>query len=97
MKKLRPGSGNDDWLERYFPKLQAGGADPSKFRPVLSPTEEKAEKTARAARELIEAENEARRAAAARLRAARLGKQADGHMDAAREQPNQKEGPDTKA
>ena len=96
MKKPSLGSANDDWLERYFPKSQAAGTGPSEFRPVLSPTEEKAEETARVARELIDAETEARRATAARLRAARLGNQADIPADADRKPPSQEDGSDAK-
>jgi hypothetical protein len=83
MKQSSPASADNDWIETYLPTLDSADTERPAFRAVLSPTGQKAERTARIARELTEAETEARQATTARLRAARIGKAADVHADPA--------------
>ena len=93
MKNPPSASADSDWLKLYLSKLDPPATERPAFRAVLSPAEEKAERTARVARELIEAETEERQATTARLRAARLGKDANSRVDPTQGSARQQGGP----
>ena len=87
MKKPAAGISNDAWLERFFSGTSAETKPPA-FRPTQSPSERKAAETTRVFREVTEAATDQRQAAAAKLKAARLGKEADAR---AAQEPKTKE------
>ena len=89
MKKPAPDISTDAWLERFFSGTSAETKVPA-FRPTQSPSERKAAETTRVFREMTEAATDQRQAAAAKLKAARLGKEADTRARAAQE-PKTKE------
>ena len=83
MKKRTPGNSNDAWLERFFAGTSAETKPPA-FRPTPSPSEQKAAETTRASRTMTETATDQRQAAAARLKAARLARDAEAGASAAR-------------
>ena len=87
MKK--PGNANDAWLEKFMSGTSAETKAPA-FRPTQSPSERKAAETTRAFREVTEAATDQRQAAAAKLKAARLGRDAKAGALAAQESKTKK-------
>jgi hypothetical protein len=76
MKKA-PASGSDSaWLDRYIHDQHPSSTAAPAFRQLRSPAERKAEETSRAARAATAAASEQRRIDTARLKAARLAKEA---------------------
>ena len=84
MKKPSSDMSNHAWLEKFMSGTSADTKAPA-FRPVLSSSEHKAAETTRAFRQMTEAATEQRQTAAAKLKAARLGKEADARVLAAQE------------
>ena len=66
------------------------------FKPQSSPSERKADERTRLVREMTDAATEKRSAATARLKEARLGKEADDRAQAALQPPKKKAGPKAK-
>lgn len=84
MKKPAPDISNEAWLEKFMSGTSAETKPPA-FRPMQSPAERKAAETTRAFREMTEAATEQRQATAAKLKAARLEKEADARALVAQE------------
>ena len=76
MKKPAPDDPNSAWLEKFMLGTSADTRTPA-FRPALSPTERKSEETTRAFRETTDAARDQRLAATAKLKAARLARDAE--------------------
>ena len=96
MTKRRPDASDAGWLERFM-----SGTEPVKtaapgFRPQSSPSQQKADERTRVVREMTDAATEKRLATTARLKAARLGKEAEDRAQAALEPPKKKRKPSTK-
>ena len=66
---------NEAWLDRFMEGMKRAPEVPA-FRPKASPAEQKAAQTTRAFREVTDAAADQRRAAAAKLKEARLAKEA---------------------
>ncbi len=66
----------DGWIDDVFGRAGPSSLQTPVFKPVPTPLEQKAEQTAHVARRIIEAEKEQRQANGARLRQARLEKEA---------------------
>ena len=90
MKKPAPDMSNDAWLEKFMAGTSADTKTPA-FRPVQSPAERKASETTRAFREVTEAATNQRQAAAAKLKAARLDRDAEAGALVAQEKAKKSE------
>lgn len=77
MTKQPPDASDPHWLERFMSGTKPVDTAVPAFRPQLSPSERKAEERTRVVREMTDAATEKRSTATARLKAARLGKEAD--------------------
>ena len=91
MKKPTLVSSNDAWLEKFISGTTAQTNAPA-FRPIQSPSEQKAAETTRAFREMTQTATAQRQAATAKLKAARLGKEAEARNLAAQEKAKPKKG-----
>ena len=91
MKKPTLGSSNDAWLEKFISGTTAQTNAPA-FRPIQSPSEQKAAETTRAFREMTQTATDQRQAATAKLKAARLGKEAEARDLAAQKKAKPKKG-----
>ena len=91
MKKPPPDMSHDAWLEKFMSGTSAETKAPA-FRPMQSPVERKAAETTRASREMIEAATKERQAATAKLKAARLAREAGARALPAQEPPKTKKG-----
>jgi hypothetical protein len=91
MKKLPPSDPNDAWLEKFMVGTSADPKTPA-FRPAQSPSEQKAAETTRVFREVTGAATDQRQAATAKLKAARLARDADAGALAAQEPKKTKKG-----
>jgi hypothetical protein len=91
MKKPAPGTSNDAWLERFMSGTTSETKTPA-FRPTQSPSEQKAAETTRTSREMTEAATKQRQAATAKLKAARLAREADARALPAQAPPKTKKG-----
>lgn len=89
MKKPAPDMSNHAWLEKFMAGTSADTKAPA-FRPVQSPSEQKAAETTRVFREMTEAATDQRQATAAKLRAARLAREADARALAVQEKAKKK-------
>ena len=91
MKKPTLGNSNDAWLEKFMLGTTAQTSAPA-FRSIQSPSEQKAAETTRAFREMTQTATDQRQAATAKLKAARLGKEAEARNLAAHERAKPKKG-----
>jgi hypothetical protein len=91
MKKSTTSNANDAWLEKFMSGTSADTKVPA-FRPIQSPSEQKAAETTRVFREMTSTATDQRLAAAAKLKVARLGKEADARALAAQEKAKPKKG-----
>ena len=96
MTKQRPDGSDASWLERFMSGTKPVETAVPAFRPKLSNSEHKADERTRAVREMTDAATEKRQAATARLKAARLGKEAEDRAQAALEPPKKKGKPKAK-
>ena len=96
MTKKAPDPTNSDWLERFMAGTTPATTGVPAFRPQPSPSERKAEERTRAVREMTDSETEKRLTTTARLKAARLGKEAEDRAQAALEPPKKKRKPAAK-
>jgi hypothetical protein len=85
MTKKGPDPSNSDWLERFMAGTTPVKTGVPAFRPQPSPSERKADERTRAVREMTDSETEKRLTTTARLKAARLGKEAEDRAQAALE------------
>lgn len=85
MTKKAPDPPNADWLERFMAGTTPVKTGVPAFRPQPSPSERKADERTRAVREMTDSETEKRLTTTARLKAARLGKEAEDRAQAALE------------
>ena len=83
MTKKGPDPSNSDWLERFMAGTTPVKTGVPAFRPQPSPSERKADERTRAVREMTDSETEKRLTTTARLKAARLGKEAEDRAQAA--------------
>ena len=83
MTKKAPDPSNSDWLERFMAGTTPAKAGVPAFRPQPSPSERKADERTRLVREMTDSETEKRLTTTARLKAARLGKEAEDRAQAA--------------
>ncbi len=90
MTKKVPDPSDAAWLERFMAGTAPVAADVPAYRPQLSPAERKADERTRLVREMTDAATEERRTSTARLRAARLAKEAEDRAQAALEPPRTK-------
>ena len=84
MKKHIPSNPKDAWLEKFMSGTSADTKTPA-FSSFQSEPERKAAETTRVFREVTEAATDQRQAAAAKLKAARLAREADARALAAQE------------
>lgn len=96
MTKQPPDGSDASWLGRFMSGTKLVETATPAFRPKLSPSEHKADERTRAVRELTDAATEKRQATTARLKAARLGKEAEDRAQAALEPPKKKRKPAAK-
>ena len=85
MKKQIPSNPNDAWLEQFMLGTSADTKTPA-FRSFQSEPERKAAETTRVFREVTEAATDQRQATAAKLKAARLARDAEAGALAAQEE-----------
>ena len=85
MTKKAPDPSNSDWLERFMAGTTLVITGVPAFRPQPSPSERKADERTRAVREMTVSATEKRLTTTARLKAARLGKEAEDRAQAALE------------
>jgi hypothetical protein len=85
MTKKTPDPSNGDWLERFMAGTTPVTTGVPAFRPQPSPSERKADERTRAVREMTDTETEKRLSTTARLKAARLAKEAEDRAQAALE------------
>ena len=90
MTKSRPDASDAGWLERFMSGTKPVETAAPAFRPQLSPSERKADERTRVARQMTDADTEKRSALTARLKAARLEKEAEDRAQAALEVPKKK-------
>ena len=93
MTKSRPDNSDAGWLERFMSGTKPGDTAAPAYRPQPSASERKADERTRAVREMTEAATEKRSALTARLKAARLGKEAEDRAQAALEPPKKQRKP----
>lgn len=82
----------DIWPIETAPSIAGLGAAPG-FRPARSPAEARSDETTRVAREFVESQTDERRAQVARLRQARLDKEAAEKAQAAAVAPKKRRKP----
>jgi hypothetical protein len=97
MTKPPPDASNTAWLDRFLAGTGPVKAATPAFRPQSSPSERKADDLTRAVREITAAATKKRVTTTARLKAARLGKEADDRAQAALEPPTTQGKPKAKA
>lgn len=97
MTKKVPDASNPDWLEKFMAGTKPAEIAVPAFRPQSSPSERKADERTRVVREMTDAASEKRSATTARLKAARLGKEAEDQAQAALEPPKKKGKPQAKS
>ena len=85
MTKKAPDPSNSDWLERFMAGTTPVTTGVPAFRPQPSPSERKADERTRLVREMTDGATEKRLTTTARLKAARLGKEAEDRAQAALE------------
>lgn len=90
MTKKAPDPSDTAWLEQFMAGTKPVKTAALAFRPQLSPSERKADERTRLVREMTDAATEKRLATTARLKAARLGKEAEDRAQAALEMPKKK-------
>jgi hypothetical protein len=90
MTKKDPDPSNSDWLERFMAGTAPVTRGVPAFRPQPSLSERKADERTRAVREMTDSETEKRLTTTARLKAARLGKEAEDRAQAALEAATKK-------
>lgn len=84
----KPADASDSaWLERFMAGTKPVDTAVPTFRPQSSPSDRKSDERTRLVREMTDAATEKRSAATARLKAARLGKEAEDRAQAALEPP----------
>ena len=96
MTKRRPDASDAGWLERFMSGTKPVATAAPAFRPQSSPSQQKADERTRVVPEMTDAATEKRLATTARLKAARLGKEAEDRAQAALEPPKKKRKPSTK-
>ena len=96
MTKPRLDASDAGWLERFMSGTQPVETAAPAFRPQPSLSERKADERTRAVREITDAATEKRSTTTARLKAARLGKEAEDRAQAALEPPKKKAKPKSK-
>lgn len=96
MTKKLPDASDAGWLQRFMSGTKPVETAAPAFRPQLSPSERKADERTRAVREMTGAATEKRLAITARLKAARLQKEAEDRAQAALEPTKKKSKPKTK-
>ncbi|EYD76333.1 hypothetical protein Rumeso_02091 [Rubellimicrobium mesophilum DSM 19309] len=96
MPKQPPDASNAGWLERFMSGTKPVETAAPTFRPQTSPSQQKADERTRLVREMTDAATEKRLATTARLKAERLGKEAEDRAQAALEPPKKKRKPSTK-
>ena len=97
MTKKAPDASDPDWLEKFMAGTKPAETAVPAFRPQSSPSERKADERTRVVREMTDAASEKRSATTARLKAARLGKEAEDRAQAALEPPKKKGTPKAKS
>ena len=93
MMKPRPDASNAEWLEKFMSGTKPVETAAPTFRSQGSPAQQKADERTRLVREMTDAATEKRLAMTARLKAARLGKEAEDRAQAALEPPKAKRKP----
>lgn len=93
MTKKPPDSSDAAWLERFMAGTTPVNTAAPAFRPQSSPSEQKADERTRLVREMTDAATEKRSTATARLKAARLAKEAEDQAKAALDLPKKKRSP----
>ena len=83
MTKKQPDASDTGWLEKFMAGTKPVETAIPAFRPQASPSERKADERTRAVREMTDAATEKRQAATARLKTARLEKEAQDRAQAA--------------
>jgi hypothetical protein len=96
MTKKLPDSSEPGWLERFMAGTTPVERAVPAFRPQPSPSERKADERTRVVREMTDAATEKRSTTTARLKAARLEKEAGDRAQAALEPPKKKGKPKAK-
>ena len=96
MTKQRPDASDAGWLERFMSGTKPVSTAAPAFRPQSSPTQAKADERTRVVREMTDAATEKRLATTARLKAARLEKEAADRALAALDPPKRKRKPSAK-
>jgi hypothetical protein len=90
MTRKTTGPSDPSWLERFMAGTSPVQTGVPAFRPQMSPSERKADDTARHVRELTDAATQERVATSARLRALRLEKEAEDRARAIAEPPTRR-------
>ena len=90
MTKPRPDGSDASWLERFMSGTKPVETAAPTFRSQTSLSQQKADERTRLVREMTDAATEKRLATTARLKAARLGKEAEDRAQAALEPPKKK-------
>ena len=90
MTKKAPDPSNSDWLERFMAGTTPVTTGVPAFRPQPSPSERKADERTRLVREMTDGATEQRLTTTARLKAARLAKEAEDRAQAALETATKK-------
>ena len=96
MTKRPSDASNAGWLERFMSGTKSVETAAPTFRSQSSPSQQKADERTRLVREMTDAATEKRLATTARLKAARLGKEAEDRAQAALEPPKKKRKPSAK-
>ena len=96
MTKQPPDTSDSAWLERFMAGTEPVETAVPTFRPQSSPSERRADERTRVVREMTDAATEKRSAATARLKAARLEKEAEDRAQAALEPAKSKGKPKAK-
>lgn len=93
MTNKPPDSSDSAWLERFMAGTKPVKTAAPAFRPQSSPSEHKTDERTRLVREMTDAATEKRSTATARLKAARLAKEAEDQAQAALDPPKKKRSP----
>ena len=96
MTKKRPDASDAGWLEKFMSGTKPVETAAPAFRPQPSPSEQKADERTRLVREMTDAATEKRSTTTARLKAARLGKEAEDRAQAVLDPPKKKAKPKSK-
>ena len=90
MTKKLPDPSDASWLERFMAGTQPVASGVPAFRPQPSPTERKADERTHLVRQMTDAATAERSTTTERLKAMRLGKEAEDRAQAALKKPKAK-------